>query len=111
MTNYLSTEEKIDYIYKELKSQKRSRVFGLILKLFVVLGVVYFFVYILPQLDTDWIINQAINIITDLVRPITENLLKSLMDTNAWSTWDQSSLNNILEQIKNHPELLNNLNK
>lgn len=111
MTNYLSTEEKIDYIYKELKRQKHSRVFGLILKLFVVLGMVYFFVYIFPQLDKEWIINHVINIITDLVKPITENVLKSLMDTSTWSAWDQNSLNTILEQIKNNPELLNNLKK
>jgi len=102
MAASLSFEEKIDYIYKELKAQKRGRLF----KLFIKIAIIGLIVTLLNSVDKDKIMGAATKLIWDIAKPITQDLIKDIMQDNISPTNVQNSL---LEEIKNNPDLLNKL--
>lgn len=107
-------DEKIDYIYKTLKAQKRNGWIKLVLKLSIVWALVYFFYFYLPSLpqektnalktEIQTIISKKISeTVTPMVKTLTQDLLK---DMNIWWTMkipamDGVDINKISKEILN----------
>ena len=73
-------EEKIDYIFKELKFQKKSRYFKWFFKIMMLLVLIYGYFYIIPKLDKDKFFGVISDNMVDFVRPITENLVNDMLE-------------------------------
>jgi len=107
MSDYLTADEKIDYIYKELKSQKRSRFFKIILKFIILWLIFYFYSTILINLNKDELITELSKNISKIVTPIAQDITKGILENNTTNT---NNINNsLIEEIKNNPELLKKL--
>lgn len=124
--NHPTLEEKIDYIYNELKSQKRNARIKLMLKIFLIIAIYYFIVMYLPTLPqekiewykkqaTDFISTQVSSIATPIVQDMTNKIMK---DMSSWEVKvDDNTINKVLdwqspetkskmeEFFKKHPEL------
>ena len=124
--NHPTLEEKIDFIYNELKSQKRNYRIKLMLKIFIIIAIYYFIVMYLPRLPkekidwykkqvTDFISTQVSNIATPIVQNITNKMIK---DMSSWEVKvDDNTINKVLEWqspetkskmeefLSKHPEL------
>ncbi len=102
MTNY-TQEEKIDYIFKELKSQKRGRIFKWLFRIIILFLLFFAYKNFIEWLNREELIENAASGIWEIVQPITENILKNIMDWQKIDTW------NINSQIT--PELIDELKK
>lgn len=100
----LTLEEKVDYIYKTLKAQKRNSRIKFVLKLIVFFGLIYFiFFYIpsLPEEKVDKIKNQIqtfvsekiSTIIMPIVKDLTKNMLKDMNIPNLNWSWGLNWIN------------------
>lgn len=95
--DYLSMEEKIDYIYKELKAQKRARIFWLIFKLVIFLLILYFYFFIFPNLDFSNYMWEFSNFMADIVWPIVEKVANDT--SNTASGIDQETIKNLINNM------------
>lgn len=125
-------DEKIDYIYKTLKAQKRNYKIKLWFKLFILLLLAYLFFFYIPSLPKEkidelkskvqTIIKENVsNIVTPMVKDLTKDILKDVSKdtTIPWINWldlekvskevlDSSwniSSSKVEEFLKKHPEL------
>lgn len=57
---WLSDSEKIDFIYKTLKRQVFLWKIKVITRIFIILFVIFFYVYIVPKIDYKWLFNEYI---------------------------------------------------
>ena len=97
MASDISFEEKVDYIYKELKSQKRARFFSFAFKLSILAILVFWIININKVLENKTVISQISTTVWNIIKPIVKDLIQN-----------ENTLN--MESIKK--ELLNNnLNK
>lgn len=96
----LSFEEKIDYIYKELKAQKRWRLF----KLFLKLAIIWLIITLLNSADKQQIIDSTTKFIWDIAKPITESIVKDMINGGS-----KDVTNWLIDQLKDNPDLLNKL--
>ena len=103
-----SFEEKIDYIYKELKWQKRSRFLNFTFKLFVIWILIFWAMNIAKWLESDQVINKISSTIWSIVKPIVTELVKDLWEA---PINPENIPNSLIDQIKENPELLDNLKK
>ena len=106
MTLY-TTEDKIDYIFKELKSQKRARILKTIFRLVVIWFIIYIYVNFIHWLNQEEIMKTITSTISDIAKPITQDLVNDMINNNTKSidTWNLQ--NSLLDQLKNNPDLLN----
>lgn len=98
MSNY-TPEEKIDYIFKELKKQKSLRISKTIFKLILLWLVIYSYFTFIHWLDKDEMIANLASYIWEIVQPITENIVNDMVEKN---NLDTSNID---------PELINELIK
>lgn len=75
-----STEEKIDYIYKEIRKQKRVKYVSLGIKIFFVLFLVYTYYKIIPSFDTSKYKDNITDKFSEIIQPITEKVVNSMID-------------------------------
>ncbi|MCD5385034.1 hypothetical protein LRZ95_00015 [Candidatus Gracilibacteria bacterium] len=73
----LSFEEKIDYIYKELKQQKRARILNFFFKLSILALLIFGIINIGKGLENKVIIDKVSNIIGEIIKPIVTDLTKN----------------------------------
>ena len=99
----ISFEEKIDYIYKELKAQKRSRLFKLILKL----AIIWLIITLLNSVNKEQIIDQAVEYLWNIVKPITKDIVNDMIKNNDTKSISDSLIN----ELKNNTDLINNFKK
>lgn len=130
--NWPTLDEKIDFIYKELKSQKRNSRIKLFIKIFII-AIIYYtiFVYLptLPQektdnykkIATDFISNRVSTIAMPIVQDMTSKMVN---DMSKWSVGiDKNTINEVLNSnwdetkskiedfLKKHPELKDKISK
>lgn len=110
-TDNLLLEKKIDYIYNELKAQKRRRYFSLFLK-FILVGLIIFAYFIIfPKLDKDKVMSTFSENIIKIVKPITQSLVNDLVNNENINNTQNNSTEILLKKFKDNPDLLNNLLK
>ena len=89
----LSFEQKIDYIYKDLRSKKRGAILKWIFRLIIFWLIIHFYITILPTLNKDKIVEEIWNEIIEIVIPIVEKTINSVdvksiqkqqLDINKW---------------------------
>ena len=71
-----SFEQKIDYIYNDLRAKKRWAVLKWVLRFTIFWLIVHFYIVILPTLDKEKILRDFSNEIIDIALPIIEETLK-----------------------------------
>jgi len=97
MSDY-STEEKIDYIFKELKSQKRWRIWKITFKLLIILFWIYIYMNFIQWINKDKIIKDFSNTIWEIVAPIAENIVNNMIKEQNIDTNNISP--EMIEQLK-----------
>lgn len=105
MGKHITDEEKIDYIYKTLKHQKRVFIIRMFLKICIIWFIIYFYLYIIPTINfnlTDIINKNLTPHILPIMTNLTQEMTKNLQD----SLWDQVKQNmnnidsNLINQLK-----------
>ena len=84
MSDY-SIEEKIDFVFKELKYQKKARLSKLIFRLIFIALIIFVYFSIIQWLDKDKLIEKFSSQIFEIITPITQDLVKNLVDDNVES--------------------------
>jgi hypothetical protein len=103
----LTQDEKIDYIYKHIKSEKRNKIFKILIKVSLVFVLYFWIQYIITNIWTEQIRKTISTQIWDITAPIVKDLVKDL-NTNSENWMDPDLL---IEIIKNDPELLDKIKK
>jgi len=104
MSDTSSFEEKVDYIYKELKSQKKARYLNFLFKFFIIIILIYWVMNINKWLQNKTISNKISTTIWTIIKPIVSDLIKNM------------DLNTIYQENKNKntiikPKAINNNKK
>lgn len=73
-----SFEEKIDYIYNDLRAKKRWVILKWIFRLVIFWLIIHFYIFILPTLNKDKIIDEFWNQVIDIVIPLIEKTLNNV---------------------------------
>lgn len=98
-------EEKIEYIYKYIKSEKRNKIFKIFFKIFIIITIFYWTQYIIKNVGEDQIKSTISEQIWEITAPIIKDLVSDL-ETGNVSWIDKEKIQKIL---KENPSLLNNL--
>jgi uncharacterized membrane protein (DUF485 family) len=109
MNDYLTTDEKIDYIFNELHAQKRNRILKILFKLILIWLIIYFYFTILINLNKDEIISEISKNVSKIVVPIAKDITNDILKDTNNQTNTNDITNSLIEQINNNPDLINNL--
>lgn len=82
-----TTEEKIDFIFNELKAQKRNRIFKIIFKLIIIWFIVYWYFIVKDMIENKNFVWEATNMIWEIVTPITESIVDNMVE----KTWEKTT--------------------
>lgn len=74
----ISFEQKIDYIYNDLRRKKTWLIIKWIIRLFILWLVVHFYFFILPTINKDRIVNKIWDKIINIVAPIIEKTVNKI---------------------------------
>ena len=100
----LTQDEKIDYIYNHIRSEKRNRIFKLIFKILIIVVIFYGSQYLIKNVWEDQIKKTISTHIWDLTEPIIKDLVTDL-ETGSVNWIDRDKIQKIL---KDNPALLDN---
>lgn len=100
----LTQDEKIDYIYKYIKSEKRNRIFKILFKILIILAIFYWSQYLIKNIWEDNIKKTISDQIWGITAPIVKDLVKDL-DANSVNWIDKEKIQKILSD---NPGLLDN---
>ena len=105
-------EDKIDYIFNELKTQKRWRKYKLIFKVLIILWIIFMYFNFVQWLNKQELTNNISQMISDLIKPISQNIANDLMNdvmNNNWINNTQDISKWLINELKKNSDLLNNL--
>jgi uncharacterized membrane protein (DUF485 family) len=110
MTNNLTSDQKLDYIYKTLRNQKRLFILKIFFKILIFIWILYFIFIIIPSYNKDKIYKDISKNISDLIIPIVTDMVKD-MNLGWWTnivnnTWLSDE---IIKRLKENPEILDKL--
>lgn len=100
----LTQDEKIDYIYKYIKSEKRNRIFKILFKILIIVAIFYWSQYLIKNIWEDSIKKTISDQIWGITAPIVKDLVKDL-DANSVNWIDKEKIQKILSD---NPGLLDN---
>jgi len=91
----LTDSEKIDYIYRKLRAKARIDAVMLFIKLAILGFIIYFYMYIVPKMDIEGLINKyAIPYMSKIVQMTADKAMNSVW--NNIGNIDLNSINNAL---------------
>ena len=100
----LTQEEKIDYIYKYIKAEKRNRIFKILFRILIIVAIFYWTQYLIENIWEDEIKKTISSQIWDITSPIVKDLVSDLETWNV--NWiDREKIQQILRE---NPALLDN---
>lgn len=102
----LTNDEKIDYIYKDIKLKKRYSTIKSIIKLCVLIFIWITIFNLSKTLDKDEMIWKFTDHIVEITTPIVNEMVKK-MNINSWNLEGV----NVEELLKNNPDLIKQLQK
>jgi|SaaInlStandDraft_6_1057023.scaffolds.fasta_scaffold02769_1 predicted PurR-regulated permease PerM len=103
----ITSDEKIDYIYKEMKAHKRARIFSLLTRLMFIWVLIFLYFTFIYWIDQEVIIEQLTQVVSDIAKPITENLVNDMLNQD--STWTVDDISQwLMDKLKDNPDLLDN---
>lgn len=76
----ISFEEKVDYIYKELRWQKRTRFLNFVFKLAIITLLIFWILNISKWLENKSVISKISSTLWIIVKPIVNDLIKNWVD-------------------------------
>ncbi len=74
----LSFEEKVDYIYKELKWQKRTRFLNFVFKISILAILIFWVLNINKWLENKAVMDKISSIVWDIIKPIVTDLINNV---------------------------------
>lgn len=100
--NELSETQKIDYIYKQLKSKERWWYFSLFLKF----SILFWIIYIYSTVDLNELISDLSSEIaphmSSFIAPISQDIMNNMVnDMNSNMQIDQEMLNKLRDNFSN----------
>ena len=101
----ITTEEKINYIYNHIKTEKRNRIFKIFFKITIIFTIFYWSQYIINNVWQEKIQTIVTKQISDITVPIIKDLVKDLEKSSV--DWINSDM--LMDTIRNNPELLNKI--
>lgn len=113
LRNTPDMEEKIDYIYAALKSQKRMRYFWLLLKILFFVSIIYFLIYMPPEVK--WDLGKKVqDVFTQKIVEISQPIIQETLKNTQWWVMNQENIdatlenprvNELLEKFKQQKQL------
>jgi len=100
----ITQEEKIDYIYSHIKSEKRNKIYKIIIRISLIFIIFYWSQYIINTVGKDKIKTTISDQIWDITKPIVKDLVSDL-ETGNVSWIDKEKIQKI---IQDNPSLLDN---
>ena len=102
MRRVITFEEKIDYIYWNLRAQKRAK----ILRFLIILSAIWWLIVISNWTDKQDVIDSATKVLSNIVQPITQRVIDDMVNSNTINTqWLQEWL---MHKIEQDPTILDN---
>ena len=100
----ITLEEKVEYIYKELKRQKKTRHINFVLKIIIIIIFIFWIISINNWLTSETITSKISSTLWTIAKPIINDLVEEM------STWTTESEENIPNKINESigSELINN---
>ena len=95
-----SNEEKIDFIFKELKAQKKYRITKIIIKILIIIGLIYLYLGIINSINKDELLKSVSKYIWDLVAPITQNIVDDMIKNTETKTMEIPQ--NLIDKVMNN---------
>jgi len=77
-----TNDQKIDYIFKEIKAQKRTRYFNLLLKLTVIWFIIFLYFTYAYWVEKEELRKQIVNVIWEMVKPLVKDLATDMIKNN-----------------------------
>lgn len=74
-----SQDEKIDFIFKELRAQKRARYFKFFFHLSVICFMIFFYMNYINGMNKEDFTKASWKILWDIIKPIAEDLAKNII--------------------------------
>lgn len=78
----MAWEDKLEFIYKELKAQKRSRMFNMCLKITMLWFIIFLYITYIHWMSKEELTKEASKILWEIVRPIAEDMAKNIIQNN-----------------------------
>lgn len=78
----MAWEDKLEFIYKELKTQKRSRMFNMCLKITMLGFIIFLYITYIHWMSKEELTKEASKILWEIVRPIAEDMAKNIIQNN-----------------------------
>ena len=78
----ISFEQKIDYIYNDLRSKRRGTMLKWLFRIIIFWLILHFYFAILPTMNKDKIVDEVWNKIIEIVIPIIEKTINNVNINN-----------------------------
>lgn len=85
----LSTDEKIDYIYNEIRAQKRARYFKLFFNLTIFWFMIFLYFTYINWMTKEEVTKIAWNKLWEIVAPIVKNMVDDIIKDSPWQLIDK----------------------
>lgn len=79
-------EDKLDFIYRELKAQKRNRIFNLCLKLTVFWFTIFLYITYIHWMNKQELTKEVSKILWEMIRPVAKDMATDILN-NSWINW------------------------
>ncbi len=77
-----STDEKIEFIFKELRAQKRTRILNLFLKISIFWFIIFLYMTYIHWVSKEELIKDISIIFWELIKPIVNDLANEMIKNN-----------------------------
>lgn len=91
----MAWEDKLDFVYRELKAQKRTRIFNLCLKITMLWFVIFLYFTYIHWMTKEEITKEASKILWEMIRPIATDMATDIINNNGLtgSWWIMDTIN------------------
>jgi len=104
MSEILTTEEKIDYIYNDIKARKRWTIIKFIFKIAILIFIIVSVINFTKDLNKEELTEKLTDTITDITAPIVNDILQDLEIKNT-----EFQKEKIDDFLKNNKDFVNQL--
>lgn len=106
MRRIITFEEKIDYIYNDLRAQKRAKIFRFLLIFWAIWWVIVFFNWT----ERQDIIDASTKVLWNIVKPITQRVIDDMVTDMGKENWinTENIQNWLMHEVEKNPTILDN---
>lgn len=102
-----STEEKLDYIFEELKFQKKARIWKMVIKIVFLLALIFLYFNYLHWISKEELNKNISTFLSNLVEPIAKNLVNDMIEQQ--NSQSSEIPQDEIEKIIKNQKIINNI--